>query len=80
VCNDDVACAADGYYTAYDDNFCTTGTAVQVNGACTGDVSENLGADGSLKPKLATVIDSTCGGGAPSGAVEGTGPITICCR
>lgn len=80
ACNNDLGCNNDGYYTAYDFNNCTGGQPVQVNGGCTGNVTENLGADGSLKPKLATVKEGTCSGGVASGSVDPMDPVTICCK
>jgi hypothetical protein len=78
ACMSDVSCANDGSYTAYDENNCT-GPSALVSTSCT-DVSAHLGTTGSLKPKVASVVNGQCGGGDPMGAVVGTGPITLCCQ
>jgi hypothetical protein len=78
ACATGVACAADGGYTAFDNDNCT-GTSVAVGTLCT-NVTDQFGPSGSLKPKLATVIDGQCGTSAPMGAVVGTAPVTLCCR
>jgi hypothetical protein len=79
ACMSGISCGNDGYYAVHGDNVCG-GAGVIVNGACTGAVTANLGANGSLKPKLSSVIKGQCGGGQPTGSVETSGPITICCR
>ncbi|HZF55910.1 MAG TPA: hypothetical protein VE093_45155 [Polyangiaceae bacterium] len=78
-CQTGVSCANDGYYTAFDSSTCSGGSAV-VNGGCTGDVTPYLGGQGSLKPKVASVVEGQCGGGEPTGEVVTTGAVTICCR
>jgi hypothetical protein len=78
-CKSGVSCGTDGYYTAHNDTSCSGG-GVLVNGACTGAVAAPLGSNGSLKPKLSSVVKGECGGGQAMGAVETTGPVTICCR
>lgn len=79
ACNDDVSCANDGFYVAYDTNFCS-GPSDMVSGmGCDSGVGTILGPDGSLKPTVSSAIDGTCGGGQPMGAVTGEAPSTICC-
>jgi hypothetical protein len=78
ACATGVACDADGGYTVFDENDCT-GSSVAVGTGCT-NVTSQLGTTGALKPKLATVIDGQCGTSAPTGAVVGTKPTTLCCR
>jgi len=78
TCATGVACAADGGYTAFDENNCMVGN-VAVGTGCT-NVSTLFGTTGSLKPKLASVIDGQCGTSDPMGAVVGTEPTTLCCR
>jgi hypothetical protein len=78
ACLSGVSCANDGGYTAFDENDCT-GTSTVVGASCT-DVSNELGLTGALKPQLASVVNGQCGGGDPIGAVQGTEPVTLCCR
>jgi hypothetical protein len=78
ACVTGVACAADGGYTVFDNDDCTGGN-VAVSTGCT-NASFQLGPTGSLKPKVASVIDGQCGTSEPMGAVVGTEPVTLCCR